>query len=137
MDGVEWIHPNDVELATQLIPSQRIFLRIDLDKEYWLIGYGDYSLRVKPTMWLEVPEPAFEVGDQVEIKSSMGKLQAKIATVSDVFWNQPKRIAEFHLREFGRPIPHIFHASDLQPTVRLGESLPARHMGKSNPFRPS
>jgi hypothetical protein len=133
-DGQGWIHPNDVELATKLIPSRRIWLRIDLDKDYWLIGYGGHSLRVKPTMWLEVPEPDFEVGDQVEIKSSMGKLQAKIATVYDVFWNQPKRIAEYHLRELGKPVPRIFHANDLQPTVRLGETLPTRHLGKSNKF---
>lgn len=134
-DGDDWIHPNDIETAVKLIPSRRIFLRIDLDDVFWLLGYGDNSIRVKPTMWLEVPAPRFEVGDQVEIKSSMGKLRAKIATVKNVYWNQPKQRAEYQLRFLGKPLPEIFFANDLQPTVRLGETLPVRHLGNLDRFR--
>ncbi len=135
LDGDDWIHPNDIELAVKLIPGRRIFLRIDLDDVYWLIGYGDHSLRVKPTMWLEVPDPHFEVGDQVEVKSNMGKRRARIATVNNVFWNQPKQRAEFQLRMFGKPVPKIYFVDDLHPTVRLGDSLPTRHLGNVKFFR--
>lgn len=126
VDGEDWIHPDDIRLARKLIPSRRIFVRTDYDETYWQICYGKHSVRVQPTMWLEVAAPSFRVGDQVEIKSDMGRLQAQIATVKNVLWNQPKRRVEYQLKRLNQTVPKVFYQHDLIPTVRLGETMPAR-----------
>lgn len=135
VDGDDWIHPDDVSLALKLIPSRRIFIQTELDDTYRQVRYGKYAIRVEPTMWLEVPDPVFLVGDPVEIKSDMGRLQAQIATVKNVFWNQPKRRVEYQLKRRGQTVPKIFFRHDLLPTARLGETLPARLRDKTQYFR--
>ena len=46
-DGTQWIHPDDIELATQWIPSNRVLRRHSYDGEYYRLQYGEQKIRVK------------------------------------------------------------------------------------------
>ena len=132
-DSDDWVHPNDLEIAKQFVPGSKILLRVALSEadssgEFLLYGYGSKSFRAKPRMWLEVPQPDYELFDQVEICSKLGKVRPKIATISEVSWNRLERVTEYRLIQNELPVPKIFHASDLQPVVRLGETMPLRHL---------
>jgi hypothetical protein len=114
-EGLHNVHPDDLWLAERLLPGNRVFLRQDLDSEFNLLSYGRHQLRVRPTMWVETPEPPFKLGDQVEVRSQLGRLTPQIARVAQVFWNSRNRRMEFELSRLGRPVPGRFLASDLSP----------------------
>ena len=128
--GTSWIHPEDVLLAEQLLPSCRIFCRDDLDREYNVLTYGRYSIRVRPTIWLETVEPAYQLGDHVEIKSDFGRLDPQIAIIREALWNPQRRRVEYQLIRAGRRLPGKFVTDDLQPVAPLGAHLPARQIGR-------
>jgi len=98
-----WVHPQDLELASQLIPGYRIFRRVpcrgqeDHDKGYAEIFYGDQSLRILPIVWLEVTPEGFTIGDRVEILSDQGKRQPGLATIKEMCWNRYAQQIEYTL----------------------------------------
>lgn len=114
-EGMRNVHPDDLWLAERLLPGNRVFLRQDLDAEFNLLSYGRHQLRVRPTLWVETPEPPFKLGEQVEVRSQMGRLTPQIARISQVFWNNRERRMEFELSRVGRLVPGRFLASDLRP----------------------
>jgi len=129
-----WVHPDDVETADSLIPSDRVFLRSNCenasDRElgFSKFQYGNRSFRGKPALWLEVSRTEIEMGDQVEIKSQHGKLKPQIACVVDILWNRTKRTVEYRLSVNDIPMQRRFLASDLRPAVRLGQHLTIREL---------
>ena len=127
-DGTDWIHADDVQLAERLIPSNRIFQRRFLNEEYSVLLYGEWKLRVRPTMWLEVPTDGYLVGDQVEVRSRMGKRRPRIATIREIRWNRPMQVIEYYLDQCGREIPQIFRVDDIQPAFRLDQPMTIRQM---------
>ena len=42
-DGNDWVHPEDVELARQMIPSPRVFRRDGEQGPFVILHYGDRS----------------------------------------------------------------------------------------------
>lgn len=112
-EGLHNVHPDDLWLAERLLPGNRVFLRRDLNEEFNLLTYGRHQLRVRPTMWVETPEPEFKLGQQVEVRSQMGRLTPQIARVAQIFWNSRQRCMEFELSRVGRSIPGRFLAGDL------------------------
>ena len=96
-DGIAWIHPDDVDQVADVIPSYRIFRREDLDPDYVVLTYADLRLRVRPTMWIEIPTDGYEVGDQVEIKSKLGQREAAIATIREMLWNPMTSSIDYYL----------------------------------------
>ena len=141
-DSDNWVHPDDLSIAMELVPGCQILRRASpnskIDDEssscendqFVSFECGSQVFRAVPKMWLEVPEPDYELFDQVEICSKLGKIHPKIATVSSVCWNRLKRVAEYRLERNGMPLPGLFHAADLQPTVKLGETMPLRHLSR-------
>lgn len=125
-DGVQWIHPDDVQLAEQLIPGNRIFQREYLNETYSRLHYGDVSIRVKPTMWLEVSTDGYLIGDRVEIRSQMGKQTPGIATISEMLWNRRSGEVEYVLTANDQPLPHTFHVDDFQPAFELNQPMDTR-----------
>ena len=61
-----WVHPDDLETANALIPSDRVFRREGYDQEYSLLLYGKQFIRVRPVIWLEIQSEGYELGDQIE-----------------------------------------------------------------------
>ena len=146
-DAINWVHPDDLSVAKELVPGNKILRRATVmvsgedeslegsHDRFSSFEYGSQTFRASPRMWLEVPEPDYELSDQVEIRSKLGKIHPKIATVTEVCWNRSKRIAEYRLAQIGMPVAGLFHAADLQPAVRLGETLPLRHLNRRASIR--
>lgn len=126
LDGCDWIHPEDVEIALRMIPSRRVFRREDLDDQYVLLSYGPQLIRVQPTMWTEVQSDGYEVGDQVEIRSQWGKREPAIATIQDILWNRDSQAIEYHLTSVDRELRSPYSVDEFQPAFRLGEPLTRR-----------
>ena len=129
-----WVHPDDVEIADNLIPSNRVFVRSNCsnasDRElgFSKFQYGAEFFRGKPVLWLEVPHQDIEIGDRVEIKSQSGKLKPQIACVTDILWSRSRRTVEFLLSVNQILIRRHFLVSDFRPAHRLGRHLSSREL---------
>lgn len=127
-EGLDWVHPEDVGLATILIPSNRVFCRQDSEAPYSLLQYGEQKIRVKPTLWFEVESEGYDLDDLVEIKSKMGKLKPMVATIADIFWNRHDRKIDYFLNSAGRRLDRAYRSEDLQMVQALNQAIPVRKM---------
>ncbi len=131
-DGNDWVHPEDVELARELIPSTRVFRREGERGEYVVLHYGDHRLRVKRTLWKEVRGEGFEIGDWVEVLSRGYANTPRTAVVQEVHWDARKRRLEYEVVESDGPIDRRYTAEDLrqvEPTVPPSLGRPTRGEG--------
>ena len=119
-DGDDWVHPEDVPLARELIPSQRVFRREGETGPFILLHYGDQTLRVKRTLWRELKGVGFEVGDWVEVLSRGMLNTPRTAVVRDVLWNERKKRIEYQVTESDGPIHNRYTAEDLRPVEPTG-----------------
>ncbi len=127
-EGDDWIHPDDLELARQLIPGPRVFRRVDAEDGYATITYGDLSLRIRPSMWLEVKPEGYEIGDLVEIKSSGGQQDPMVAHIHDIFWDNQQRRIEYVLQQDGRNLEKTLTSEDLRMVKPLDGFLNPRQL---------
>ena len=125
-NDLEWIHPDDVELCQRLIPSTRIFQRQVYDATFNQLEYGPHTMRVKPTLWLEVKTDGYLIGDRVEIRSRMGKRRPAIATIVETLYNRQKDVVEYQLRINDNWLNEPFVFKDIQPAFKLDEPLDLR-----------
>ncbi len=128
IDGCDWIHPDDTLIAQQLIPSQRIFRREDLDADYMVLTYADVRIRVRPTMWTEVGTDGYQVGDQVEVRSQLMQRHPAVATIRDILWNPHSQSIEYYLCSGERELRSPYSVDEIQPAFRLGEPMTRRQM---------
>lgn len=113
-NGNDWLHPEDVELARQLIPSMRIFRREGELESYVVLYYGDVKLRVLRTLWQEVEGEGFELGDWVEVLSRCGHNEPRTGTIREMLWDQRARALRYQLLDNGQPIANLYAAEDLR-----------------------
>ena len=133
--GLDWVHPADAELATTMIPGKRVFCRQDGQAPYSLLRYGQQPIRVKPTMWYEVESDGYDLGDLVEVKSKMGELKPRVATIADMLWNRHKRKIDYFLHSAGRRLIRSYRGDDLQLVQTLNQPLSIRKMKLSSRSR--
>ncbi|MFO1065637.1 MAG: hypothetical protein U0892_17365 [Pirellulales bacterium] len=107
-DGTGWIHPDDVPVVEQLIPSKRVFERFRFDGEYYWLRYGEQVVRVKPAMWTTVPALDLRVGEQVEILSCFGRLEPGIARIAEIEYDSGRAEHLFTLHRIDFDLPQIF-----------------------------
>jgi len=123
-DGDDWVHPEDVSLARDMIPGPRVFRRDGQRGEYVVLHYGDLRLRVKRTLWQEAPYEGFEIGDWVEVLSR-GQLNApRTGVIREMHWDGRSHSMRYFIEENGAPIPKPYSAQDLrhvEPTGPLGD----------------
>ncbi len=124
-DGLEWLHPEDVEWAHELIPSQRIFRRSRWDGMYYWLHYGSQTVRVRPTLWLLVPPVDFDVGEQIELIAKHGVNDAGIYRIADIMFNPRLNQIEYYLRRDELVISRSFEREDLQALQLRHEKLRA------------
>jgi hypothetical protein len=117
-EGLDWIHPDDIELANRWIPSNRVFLRTHFDGEHYHLKYGDARLRVRPTMWLTVPNEGFEVGDQVEILGHFQENDPCIGRITEIRFDKPHNRILYTVETRELVLPRTFLATDLMPIHR-------------------
>jgi hypothetical protein len=112
-DGDDWIHPEDVATARSMIPSNRVFRRDGSRGEYLLMHYGDTTLRVKRTLWQEVPAADFQIGDWVEVLSRGMRNEARTGTIREVLWDERARETQYQIYENDQPIADLYRREDL------------------------
>ena len=113
-DGDDWIHPEDVAVARSMIPSNRVFRRDGARGEYLLMHYGDTTLRVKRTLWQEVPAADFQIGDWVEVLSRGVRNEPRTGTIREVLWDEGAREIQYQIYESDQPIADLYRREDLQ-----------------------
>ena len=125
-DGEDWIHPNDIEVARQLIPSKRIFRKEDCSDPilknlgYVEYSYGDRSFRGLPSLWHEVTTEGYELGDTIELKSGNGKLRPIIADIVGMYWNRHDQVIEYEMEKNGVPQPNRYQANQFRLCMKIG-----------------
>jgi hypothetical protein len=113
-DGDDWIHPQDVASARSAIPSPRVFRRDGKRGEFVILRYGQLRLRVKRTMWQEVPWEGYDIGDWVEVLSRGQKNTPRTGVIREMEWEPRSRSMRFFIQEAGVPIPNAYSAADLR-----------------------
>lgn len=116
-DGDDWLHPEDVALARRLLPSHRIWRRGSDRGEFHTLRYGDLVLRVRSALWQEVPQPEFEIGDWVEVRTRMMKNEPHTGQVTEMEWDERQRSVVYHIQENDKPIPTRYTIDDLAPVA--------------------
>ena|SRR5437868_310319 len=114
-DGNDWVHPEDVRLVRRMIPSPRVFRYVGREGSYLVLTYGKHRLRVKPTLRQALAGDGFNVGDQVEVCSRMGKNRPIVATIRDMLWNPGRGVIQYRLRRRGMVLERRYTADDLRP----------------------
>ena len=120
-DGNDWLYPDDIELARQLIPSMRVFRREGEQAPYVVLHYGELRLRVLRTLWQEVSSDGFELGDWVEVLTRGGQNAPRTATIREMVWDERARALSYQLLDNGQPIAKFYTAEDLrhvEPTLK-------------------
>ncbi|MGB6044965.1 MAG: hypothetical protein WBF93_17555, partial [Pirellulales bacterium] len=86
-NGCEWIHPEDIMVVRKLVPGTKVFRRDRCLPNFVIMSYGPIRFRVRPTLWNPVRPEGFDVGDQVQIRSRMGKNSPGLAVICDMTWH--------------------------------------------------
>ena len=115
-EGDEWIHEEDRGLASEVLPSPRIWRRTEWDGRYYWMRYGNLTLRVKPSMWTEAPQCDLDVGQQVEVLAKSGENDPGIFRVKEIYLSTTTHECEFWLARDELVLEKPFRREDLKPT---------------------
>ena len=113
-NGNEWVHPEDVELARQMIPSPRVFRRDGEQEPFVVLHYGDVRLRVMRTLWQEVAWEGYEIGDWVEVLSRGYRNTPRTAVIKEITWDSNARALRYQVEENEQLVPNFYEADDLR-----------------------
>lgn len=124
-DGDSWIHPEDVTVAKQLLPSSRVFRRQLWDGQFYHLQYGKLVIRVRPSLWLPVVDNDLEVGQQVEVLSRLHLNDPGIFRIADIWVSAESNVCEYTLHGTLLKLEKRFRREDLRPLhieyqLRLG-----------------
>ena len=124
----EWAHPEDHEIAAEVIPSDRIFRREELQNGYFKISYGDMQLRIKPIIWLEVSSEGYAIGDEIEVKSNLGRNRPFVASIVEIRWDQKNRRTLYRIEKHGQPLVRDYLSHEFQMVKGLDSFLDQRKL---------
>lgn len=113
-EGQGFIHPDDVPLATTMIPSPRVLKRVSFDGTYYHFRYGQRQFRLRPAMWLPIRTEGIDVGDQVQTKGMGLERERFVATVWGMYYINRKGCILYRLMRAGRKVPELFTGEQLQ-----------------------
>lgn len=125
----KWVHPEDLELASQLIPGYRVFRREpsraheERAEGYAEIFYGPQSLRIRPIVWLEIHSEGFTIGDRVEVLSDQGKRRPGLATIQEMRWNRHAKKIEYTLIGNELTFRRLYASEELRHATKLNRFL--------------
>jgi hypothetical protein len=106
--GHAWIHPDDVALVTQLIPSDRVFRRERFDGVYYHLCYDQHRCRVRPSMWLKVPYEGFDCGEEVEVLSDGMMREPFVGVILEMHYQRSKGKILYTLRRADVTLPQQY-----------------------------
>ena len=130
-DGNDWLHPKDVELARQILPSTRVFRREGQQGPFVELHYGELRLRVRHTLWQEVSSEGFEIGDWIEVLSRGQRNTLRTAKIREIRWDVRSRALCYQVQENDLPIAKLYSAEDLRH-VESTESQESRVGGRES-----
>jgi hypothetical protein len=97
-----------------MVPSRRVFRRESFDGTFYSLRYGRRRFRIRPVLWLSLPDEGIDVGGQVEVRGLALHAEPMIARVMHVLWNRPQRRIEYLLRSRGMRLHRPYIASELR-----------------------
>lgn len=110
--GTDWIHPDDVDQANELLPSYRVLRRDRFDGEFYHHTYGAFRLRFRPAMWLEIRGEDIVVGDQIELQSRDGENEPAIGRIVEIFFQPKTQSITYHVQTRDYVLPKPFSLDD-------------------------
>lgn len=113
-DGNDWVHPDDIEVARKMIPSRRVFRREPGEEPFVALHYGDIKLRVMRTLWQEITNEGYELGDWVEVLSRCGNNEPRTATIREIVWDDRARALRYQLFDNGQSLAKFYAAEDFR-----------------------
>jgi hypothetical protein len=82
--GDDLVHPEDQKKLLKLTPYGKVFELVSSDSDYIELSYGEESYRVKPDLYLPIPEIRHRIGDNLE-------RHGEDHLVRDIRWHFQKR----------------------------------------------
>lgn len=122
-EGSQWIHPEDAELASQWIPSTRVWRRSQWEDGYYRLHYGNQAIRVRPSMWHRVDDEGYSIGDPVEILGRFLENEPCIGRVVEIRFHKPSGRIHYTIESRELVLPRPFLTEDLR---RLEEKVHLR-----------
>jgi hypothetical protein len=109
--GVDAFHPEDRHKIDGWIPSDHVFERFEYDGKYYHVRYGDrVTLRIEPTLWLEISDEGHRLGDQVEVLSNNMQSDPMVAQIVDMRFSQIQNAIEYTLEHSEMRIEKLYLA---------------------------
>jgi hypothetical protein len=115
----EIVHPDDWALAENLIPSPRILVvnREEEPSEYSVFNYGHLAIRMKPSLWREVLDPGYQLGQVVEISKLHSPHEPTLVTIEEIYWDQGAEQVMYMVSNRDRHWPDALDASQFMGPV--------------------
>lgn len=113
-DGQGFIHPDDVAVATQVIPSSRVLKRESFDGVYYHYRYGRFRFRLRPAMWRTIRHEGVDIGDQVETVGVGLERDRFVARVWGMYYVTRKGCTLYRLRRGNQVVPKLFPVDHLK-----------------------
>ena len=126
------VHPDDLKLASELVPSDRILEQRRCDDEadreagYVAYHYNDLAFRARPSLWVELQSDGYLIGDQVQLRSEMGKRRPIVSEIIGIFWHRNRQRIEYTLSRLDLPLPKRFVAKEFRLAPRIGTAVSPR-----------
>lgn len=108
------IHPDDIQLANEVNPIGKVFIKTGTEQQYIVIEFGEYKLRVTPENWKPVNGDGFKVGDSVRVLSNDGKNTSKEGIVISMSWHNKNKSIVYHLSENCKRVKKQYYVSDIE-----------------------
>ncbi|MEM0924582.1 MAG: hypothetical protein AAGJ83_00960 [Planctomycetota bacterium] len=113
-NGQSFMHPDDVPIANQLIPSPRVLKRTAFDGTYYHYEYGQLRFRLRPTMWRRLRTDGIDIADQVETIGLGLERDRFVADVWGMYFVERKGCILYRLKRAGRVVPRLYPADQLR-----------------------
>lgn len=120
-DGDDWVHPDDVTKARNMVPGARIWRRdgeqpqnASVDEKYVVLHYGADQLRVRPRLWQEIAPPEFAIGDWIEVRSRLMTNDPHTGRIREVLWDEVEGAVRYQISVGGKPLERMYAADDLK-----------------------
>jgi hypothetical protein len=114
IDGDDFIHPDDHDIATSCFPSERVLRRDSFDGTYYHYSYGKVRFRLTPVMWLKVDYEGIDIGDQVETVGIGLERERFVATVWGIHYVRRKGRMAYRLRRGDQVAPRLYTRDQLK-----------------------
>ncbi|TWU04883.1 hypothetical protein [Stieleria varia] len=130
-NGQGFIHPDDVAIATRVLPSNRVMRRVSFDDTYYHFRYGNIRFRLRPCMWLPVRYEGADVGDRIETVGSGLDRELFVAEIWGMYFVRRKGCILYRLRRGQQVVPRLYARSEFRVLsekvkVREGNTLHPR-----------